>query len=210
MDISISERDYAAEGHWRGSFYELAIDYSGVPAEQRLPVVNALWTSPLLRGPFAGPYAEHQETLRPVPLPAALVPTGSIDFCGVLRLPGRRSVGCHVSANVAEWMIFAIPTGMLELVYGVTYPIEPHDNPWMQEVDEALVDLAQHAYTTMQFELAAIGEEAAALLPRAAGITAERLDEGGYLISSGLFERAHPGAMWDVLPAGLRWRPWRD
>src|SRR5262249_15483423 len=59
---------------------------------------------------------------------------------GVLRIPGKRLIGCTAMLLANEfmaWCELAIPSGMLALVYPVAYPIDPAI-PWASELDALL------------------------------------------------------------------------
>src|SRR5205814_4376040 len=130
----------------------------------------------------------------PVVLPETLDPIEATYLYGILELPEGRCVGsCLIVSRSGKdkWLSFYIPVGMLELVYELDYTFEPKSNPWMVEVDQALLDIAQAIYVAAPFSLAAIGEEAFAG-PSAADLTVERLDKGTYIISPSLFERLKP------------------
>ncbi len=104
---------------------------------------------------------------------------------GLIRLPGTAPIGC-LSAIVredagAEWVELGIPMGMLDLVFQVRHPLYPKPNPWMPIVDHVLLEIAEHVYAEAPFDLAALGEEAGAVVDPAA-LTAADLPGSDLLV----------------------------
>src|SRR2546423_2649055 len=143
----MNETYFADKENWLGSHYELYIEYPLATDDAYLiKAMDAVWKMPLLHGPYIGPYHGHGEALRPVVLPETLDPIEATYLYGVLELPEGRCVGrCLIVSRSGKdkWLSFYIPVGMLELVYELDYTFEPKSNPWMVEVDQALLDIAQ-------------------------------------------------------------------
>jgi hypothetical protein len=217
----MDEQEFADREQWYGSFYELGMAYPPHADEQILmPALQMLWQHPLLTGPFVGPYSAPAPALQATGLPTGL--GGLSTQYGLLGVPQRRAIGCHVtvvmrphSAPLDEtasdrtaWLILAIPTGMLELAYRVQYPIVGATNPWIPEFERHLVGIAETVYQSVPFDLAVIGEEATALADTEHELTAERLAQGGYLVSPRLAARLRSQRMPETLPTGLLWFVW--
>jgi hypothetical protein len=206
----MNETDFADKENWLGSHYELYIDYPLATDEAYLvKAMHAVWAMPSLHGPYVGPYNGHGEALHPVTLPEMLDPVEATHMYGVLELPEGTFVGCCLIASRTDsgkWFGFYIPAGMLALVYQLDYTFQLESNPWMEEIDQALLDIAQEIYVAAPFALAAIGEEAF-VGPSGADLTVDKLDKGTYILSPSLFEKLRPPSEWVVLRTGLRWHP---
>lgn len=212
--------EYATLQNWYGSYYELGIAYAPHVGGQRpTSALAALWNHPLLEGPVAGPYHDSLSPLTPVPFPPTLENMNAL--YGFLRIPQRRTVGCltwiisesdgpipEVAQRHIVSVILAIPTGMLDLAYPVAYPIVGATNPWIDEFEHILLRIAETVYQAAPFDLAVVGEEAAALSVEEQALTPDIVDRGGYLLSPHLARRIHPHREPEVLPTGLRWFPW--
>lgn len=93
----------------------------------------------------------------------------------------------------SDWVDICIPEGMLEQVYPVNYASWTMTaNPWLQEVDALLVDVATRLYEAVPFQLGIIG-------PDVSGIAYNR--------SLGQFRQGHyllPSALQDKIPETAR------
>jgi len=82
---------------------------------------------------------------------------------GAATLAGHRAIGCvvHLVREDAgdDWCDLCLPTGMLDLLFEINYPIVPNFNPWRREVDRYLLDVAGDVFAQVGFECALIGEE---------------------------------------------------
>lgn len=207
---AMQEQEYRRRENWHGACYEVAIDYTELLPGELSALMERLWTASTLRGPFAGPYALATNALDPAPPATAASESGSLEQYGLIEIQRQRFVGCKTRLSAGDWFYLCIPMGMLDLVYSISYPLTLENNlHWMREADMVLIDIAQHLYSAAPFNLAVVGEEAGAVYPRAKDITQSELDHGGCLISPSLFERMHLSSTWQVLPTGLRWRPWQ-
>ncbi len=215
----MKQRAYADRDNWLGSFYELGIEYPpGSDAGRVMGATRALWRHPLLDGPMAGPYSDQSASM-PAVLPSVIENMSKL--YGLLHLPGNRAVGCLTMimnpgdnplevavAEHATWVILCIPTGMLNVAYPVKYPIESATNPWIDEFERVLVDIAESVYRVVPFDLAVIGEEATAVADGADELTGDMLDRGGYLASPQLAHKLKPRRPPEALPSGLLRFPW--
>lgn len=215
----MKQREYANRNNWLGSFYELGIEYpAGSDAGRVMGATRALWRHPLLEGPLAGPYSG-QPASTFVALPSVI--ENMSPLYGLLHLPDNRAVGCLTmilnpgddpievaAAKHATSVMLSIPTGMLSLAYPVEYPIDGTTNPWIDEFERVLVDIAESIYRVAPFDLAVIGEEAAALAVDADALTADELERGGYLLSPHLAHGLKSQRVPEILPSGLLRFPW--
>ena len=94
---------------------------------------------------------------------------------------------------------------MLESMYPVEYPLAY--NAWIDPLDRLLVEIAEMVYRTVPFDLAVIGEEAAAFEDVGPALTAERLAQGGYLVSPRLADQLKPARVPETCRSGLLWFP---
>ena len=202
--------DYIAPENWYGSFYELAIEYVPQGDDERLrKAIAALWDMPSL----VGPWRERQQFGQSPSRTDGLEFDESSRLYGVLELSNHQSLGC-LSVTVREdsgpdcsdWLDFCIPTGMLELVFHVSYPLHSEENPWMQRIDTFLLSLAERVYQASPFELANIGEEVSGR-PRRCELTESLLSLGGILLPLEFAKQFEANTTAVALPSGLRWFP---
>jgi hypothetical protein len=173
---------------WMGSHYELALamPLGSLGAATRLRFLAALRDDVTVRG-----YVGSRQDLGTPWLPLDEVTAQADYHYGILRIPGKRLIGCLAMLLENEyeaWCELAIPVGMLELVYPVAYPIDPA-SPWTGELDAHLARLAARVYSQVPFTFGTLGEEASALGPTAEQVTATALQGPGLLVPSTLFQR---------------------
>lgn len=173
-----------------------------------LAAINALWSTPALRGPW-----QDKEDFGQIPtLPITLEADGFDHLYGVIQLADGRELSC-LSVTVREengpdWLDICLPTGMLELVYGVRYPLTRRSNPWLDLIDEQFVAIAEHLYATIPFALASIGEEVSGA-SRAATLASDKLASGGVVRPPALEKRVARENKMPPRPSGLSWYPWQ-
>lgn len=193
------------------AIYELAIEYRPKGDDARiLDGLRALWKPPDVGGVWAWKDYLHRHNL-----------SEGLEFeefqhgYGFLHLPGRPPIGCGSVVSReddelgADWLVFYVPTGMLELVVAVEYPLWPRArNPWMDGLDGVLLQMAQRVYAVSPFQLALIGEEVTGG-SRADQLRSEDVVRGGYLVGPEVFGRLRlDRARTVTLAGGLRWFPW--
>lgn len=148
--------------NWSGSPYELQLELGPGGDDQRLrAAMDALWSHPTLSGPWSA-----WSTFGAAPeSPAA----GDLvrPLYGCARLDPEK-LGC-VSSVVREetgsdWLCLNVPTGMLERVFEVRYPVEPETNRWTRRLDRFLADLGARVYAAVPFRLGLVGEEVSGVL----------------------------------------------
>ncbi|AMO85406.1 hypothetical protein ABHM95_07095 [Solibacillus isronensis] len=80
-----------------------------------------------------------------------------------IRLFDDFSLPCMVSIistnEESDWLDIAIPEAIFEKIYHYKYPLTKELNPWLEQVDEVLIKLAEFIYKHSPFDLAMIGEE---------------------------------------------------
>jgi hypothetical protein len=108
------------------------------------------------------------------------------------------------------WLDVCVPTGALEPVFKVCYPLDREENLWLDELDAALLVVADRVYGATAFDLAFVGEEvsgytdARELLACDANGRRDRLGRTSYLVSPQLNEQLQFDAA--LRPSGLLWR----
>jgi hypothetical protein len=193
---------------WMGSHYELALamPMGSLGVATRLRFLAALRDDVHLRG-FVG----SRQDVGTSWLPIDEVTARANYHWGVLRIPGKRLIGCVAMMfenDFEAWCELAIPMGMLGLVCPVDYPIDPA-SPWTGELDALLAGLAARIYPQVPFTFGALGEEASALAPTAERVTAAALQGPGLIVPSTLFQRFNLTPHGTLLRDGLWWTgPW--
>jgi hypothetical protein len=133
-----------------------------------------------------------------------------VPLYGALKLPDGREIGCvsHVirEDGGSDWLDLSLPTGMLEHVFPVQYPLAPATNAWLKTLDPILVEVAEWIYEQTAFELAIIGEEASGYVA-AADLTNDELSGGGFVVPDRLWRRLNPTVESLALSSGLRFVP---
>ncbi|WP_404309299.1 hypothetical protein [Neorhodopirellula lusitana] len=167
--------------NWHGSYYELCFELgpSG-DDETLLTAIRRLWTYPNLSGPWRN-RKDYDSDL------AALAISGDSYhfYYGTLSVPSADRVGCLTCVvrepDGSDWLDLCIPTGMLERVYDIQYPLYSEPNPWIPPLNSLFIDIAIHFYAEIDFQLAVIGEEASGLTD-AGSVTIAELERGLFLL----------------------------
>lgn len=214
--------DYVKPENWYGSFYELSIEYSpGGNDDRLLTAIQTMWQSPGLTGAWyrLQDYSTPTQTLRQLPEEGARL-------YGLIDVSEGKAVGCLSvtvrEENGSDWLDLCIPTGMLELAFTVRYPLfmgfavgkdppkldEWGVNPWLEDVDNAFMQIAETVYAAAPFDFAIYGEEVSGWAA-ANTVTVEQLSQGGYLISPNIFDWLQPNVSARSLPSGLLWVPYQ-
>ncbi len=203
-------RAFRDQENWLGSFYELAIEYAPYGDDERLlHAQRALWSAPSLDGPYEFTFEPSDQPLRLMSLPTSIGPTDVYSLHGVLHLSRGRSLGVK-SVTIREedrsdWLVFCVPLGMLELVYPhIEYPLKRAANPWMDEVDQVLLEIAESVYAAEPFDLALMGEEVSGVYS-VSEVSARGLPGGGFLTSAHVASRIDSDTPSNVMSNGLRY-----
>lgn len=192
--------------NWHGSCYELGIDYSDMGDERIIAAMRTLWDISDVCGPLGGPYAMGDRALEMVSVPALLYEDKAATAYGLTRLDPGDYVGFSATITSLRWLVICVPMGMLEIFYNIDYPITTENDSWATPLRNRLMDIAQIIYQLAPFNLAVIGEEAAAFSPGQDELTSHDLDRGLYLVSDALLTKLRPSSNWEILPSGLHWR----
>lgn len=148
---------------WQGSHYELSMYYpsSSLDQQVRLRLLQTLWNDPHLSGVIDEPtkFGEAWQCLD-------AIETGEgKHYYGCILLPGEKITGCascFIRSGNATWLSLYIPSGLLERVFPVSYPLTREQNPWIKDLDAFLSALGARAYQSIPFTVATLGEEASA------------------------------------------------
>ncbi len=198
MDRAIFECD----DNWLGSYYELCMQLGPTGDDSLLcAAIGHVWSQPELRGSwntrcdYGGPSA---------PIECR---DGHVDpRYGIIALTPDVSVGC-VTHTVREpegsdWLDLCIPTGMLELLFDIQYPLDYQTNPWMWQIDKLLAQLGASVFRSIPYKLAIIGEEASGITD-AESITADDCRYGPFLFPEPLWQRLGLSSRSQILAPGL-------
>ena len=204
--------------NWAGFYYELALRSPIKGDLQALqPIVAALWSSPELVGPW-----QERENINDPPRTDIVVEAEEItSYYGILHVADRIHVGCHTSTfdepGNFSWLSLCIPSGMLGNYYQIRYPLDHSNNPWLQELDAALLRIAVNTFRLAPYQLGLIGEEILAVVGEGADASAgesllqsKELDDGGVIVTSSFLGASARAASAEVLAPGLLWFPRND
>ena len=170
---------YREQRNWYGSYLEVAIDLGPSDDQRLMAAFRAAWASPLLEGPLESPTGKA----------APAIGSGYLgpSSYGKMRLPDGNTLGCIVMSvrdDESDWLDVSIPTGMLEAVYKIEYPLSHDGNGWLGDIEGGLLSIAVLVNETVPFDLATIGDEASGMYyadsrkPERA-VTSEIIDRGG-------------------------------
>jgi hypothetical protein len=210
---------------WYNPWYEVCIEFQPRRDDARLGrAVAALWSSPLLDGPWDGQgYRQRMD-------PRASRPFESEREYGLLRLPGRPPIGCFLlgiremtaeelefepdpdELPCADWLELIIPVAMLERAFPVygDLGLKVRANPWLEELHGYLLQLVEAVYAVAPFNLALIGIARSGDLSEYT-VSAEDAEFGGIVASPGLNARIQPVSRAPVvLASGLCWYPYTE
>lgn len=197
--------EYLREENWLGSFYEFSLEL-GPSGDDTLATraLAALWRQPELRGPW-----NERPAFSSVPDPTLLSPE-HVRLYGVLALNRSTELGCmsHLVRieGESDWLDLSIPTGMLELRFPVTYPLDRATNTWLPELDRLLARIAARIYEVAPFRLGLLGEEASGA-SSAVELTAADCERGGYLVPELLWHKLAPKRVPDLMGGGTVYAP---
>lgn len=159
----MDSNEFNASDRWLGSYYELAIEL-GISGDndRLLAAANCLWSLPMLNGPWV---ARSQFGQPPSNLK---VQENTIAPCyGVLILGDNLAAGCVVHTlweyEGSDWLALCIPTGWLETLFDVSYPLLKQTNPWVRQVDDLFVEIGSAIFDTVVYRMAVIGEEVSSI-----------------------------------------------
>lgn len=174
--------------NWYGTYYELCIELGPTGDDARVAAaLRALWSHPALQGPWRD-RASHESSPE--------VEFGDLPVLyGVAKIHEGCEIGC-ISNIVREesgsdWLDFSLPTGMLERIFELQYPLSTEANPWMPRVNEFLASVGKAVFRQVPFELAVIGEETSGIVS-ASTVTPNECYGKTMLLSEALWNHLKP------------------
>lgn len=185
--------DFFSNFHeWSGGYYELSVEYHPVGNNSR---VNKALTALCKMECFWDIWADKKEEQKLLLcLPITIEEDSVRQFYGALACPHSSQVElpcvitvCRVEGQ-SDWLDIAIPQAAFERVYQSKYPLTLELNPWLKQINELLVQVAETIYASAPFHLAMIGEEISGYT-NGQQITAETVQKGIFLLPSALQER---------------------
>jgi len=186
----MDRHEYLRDENWYGSFYEISLELGPVGNDAlAMQALRALWSQPEVRGPW-----RERSDFDSEPDDAA-IEIGEGHLYGCFILDDGSEVGC-ISYLVradgkSDWLDLAIPVGMLERRFSISYPLDTATNPWMVEFDERLARIGAAIYDVAPFRLGLIGEEASGVRS-ASELTAQDCERGGFLVPLSLWGKLAP------------------
>jgi hypothetical protein len=149
------------ERDWLDGHYELFMDFDDPYAW--IDAAQALWSQPQVSGVW---------TMREFDLDTdPRLDAGDVSVAcelmtkhlfGVAHLPNgtKAPCGCGISSAERNWLIFFLPIAGLGNCYELgSYPFGDIGRPWVFEVDQWLVELANAVFRKAPFRAAAVGSE---------------------------------------------------
>jgi hypothetical protein len=207
----VDRATYCSPQTWHGSAFDLGLEYRATAGDQLfLRAAETLWRYPALTGPWPN-VEEYGHSIQITP--DNMLPRDStLSLYGLLRLQDGREAACSsfvVRPNDgSDSLSLHLPSGMLEQLFPVAYiPMSVKTNPWLRDIEYLLADIAEWVYAVAPFELAVLGEEAAAVAVDAADLTSEWLSPGGFILPDELWRRLNLAVESRPLSHGLRHIP---
>jgi hypothetical protein len=202
------EQNYSAPESWLGSYYELAIEISTTPDDERLRAgVDRLWSaSVFVGGPWPDKLATRDTVLPQLPREEEMAAS-----YGLLRIRDLGVVRCvawiiRETGRGSDWVDLCIPTAALE-PFGLAYPLVSESLcDLIKTIDRTLLEVAVHVFAAMPFQLAVIGEEVSGMWSSAT-VTPEDLAQGGFLLPQQLARQLGARTAADDVAPGLSWVP---
>lgn len=200
------DENYGTAESWFGSYYELAIEVSTAPADERLRAsVEQLWACSAV---VAGPWPD-KDVSRDVAIPRLPAAEDMAASYGVLRIPDLGDVRCvswviREVGRGSDWIDLCIPTSALE-PFGLAYPLVSETAcTLINAIDRALVNVAVAVFAGVPFELALIGEEVSGMWSSAI-VTPHDLTQGGFLLPERLARQTDAFRQAEIVAPGLWW-----
>ena len=210
----MNESDFLNIENWYGSYYQLAIEFNPTGDDERvLKAISALWSLPEL----TGPWGEREHLGREPATNFHSQPAFPHHQYGVVTFNQSLAAGClsiivreSELKNGSDWLYLSIPTGMLELIFDVQYPLFRSKNSWISIVDQFLLKCAVAVHRESPYEFASIDEEVSGY-PNAELITPDEvIRTGGYILSNKLANNLNIELKSELLSPKLLWFPFTD
>lgn len=153
--------EYTDPENWTAGFYELSIEYHPVGNNNKInDALIALQNCPF----FDGLWKERENFNKDIlTLPLEIEDDSATSYYGTLFVSDKITLPCVITIirvnEESDWLDIAIPQAILEKKYPYKYPLTRELNPWLEQVDEVLIKLAELIYKHSHFNLAMIAEE---------------------------------------------------
>jgi hypothetical protein len=189
---------------WRGGHYELYLELSPPSAQERISVLEAIWSHPALEGCHLDNSVESSQQ----PRVQAGEHEDAARLYGIAQLPNQTRVACGTYAFTSQEedeppqhhaVAMFIPMSALSAAYPVgPYPFGPMEKvfQWKSELDDWLAEIGEFVYERAPFALGLVGFEVNTM----EAISVESL------VASGIPDQRFDGILW---PRGtkLEWYP---
>ena len=157
----MNDYEYTNPNNWTGGFYELSVEFNPVGNNKR---INEALVALQNCNFFDGIWQEREHLQNnAISLPIKIGNDSVNQFYGTVFLSDEFSLPCVITIirteEESDWLDIAIPQVILEKLYTYKYPLTKELNPWLEQVDEVLIKLAEMIYKHSPFDLAMIGEE---------------------------------------------------
>ncbi|MGP7817644.1 hypothetical protein [Niallia sp. 01092] len=152
---------YINPENWIGGFYELSIEYHPFGDDKRInEALNALCKSDFFNGMWGEKkdYEKHS-----ISLPINIEDESVDQFYGFLYLSEENELPCMICvirvSGESDWLDISIPQASFGKKYPYQYPLTKELNPWLNEVNEMYIKLAEIIFQNSPFDFTMIGEE---------------------------------------------------
>lgn len=182
----MNRSDYLRAENWYGSYYELSLQL-GPPGddERAITALRAMWDLPELLGPW-----RRREAFGTAPIIPEL-DNECLTHYGLISLNRETQVGCMsflIRCDDADWLDLSIPTGMLERVFPIRYPLNVETNTWLRGVDDLFASMGNRVYRQVPFLLGCLCEESSGFRT-AAELSESDCENGGFLVPAALYDK---------------------
>jgi len=178
--------------------FKLAIPFT---RDGEIPdVVRELWRHPALTGPwkelssFGGPCDDY-----------------GVDLYGLITICGFEAIGCnsYLIPDIDDWLYLSVPYRMLKQVSTVKWPLIADTNPWLPALEQLLIEIGERIHKVCPYDIAYVGESTRGFT-YVDGVLAypkEVVEQGGFLVSSELWDQLELDSPNVELTSGMHWIP---
>ncbi|TFB24086.1 hypothetical protein E3U55_04540 [Filobacillus milosensis] len=191
--------------NWIGGFYELSIEFHPVGDDKRLnDALKSLEKSNVINGIWK---EQEDYQKKRVSLPIEIEEDSVNQYYGTLLISDGNTLPCVITiirVDVeSDWLDVSIPQAAFEKAYPYKYPLTENLNPWLNEVAETFIKLAEIIYEQSPFDLAMIGEEISGYTNQE-DITLEQLKKSTFIIPIVLQKRLETQEQGEALSNELK------
>lgn len=184
--------EYIDDANWIGGYYELSIEFH--PSGNNKRINEALVTLEKSQF-FNGIWRERSAFQRDsTSLPIAIEANSVTSLYGILYISDETVLPCLITVTCvpeeSDWLDISIPQAILERIFAIKYPLIKELNPWLSEIDNIFIQIAEMIFAQSPFDLAFIGEEVSGATNQES-ITNEFLEKHTTILTTQLQERLH-------------------